>query len=100
MTHFGGYDNTITFTTEASGGADSTSGYFKLVGSESQGWAAGGWGDGPYIDFTGYDTLVFWAKVPGTPTVGKICCDTGEIRPDQSAQNIWRRCWGTNYNEA
>ena len=72
MTHFGGYDNTITFTTEASGGADSTSGYFKLVGSESQGWAAGGWGDGPYIDFTGYDTLVFWAKVPGTPTAGKI----------------------------
>ncbi len=72
MTHFGGYDNTITFTTEASGGADSTSGYFKLVGTGTQGWAAGGWGDGPYIDFTGYDTLVFWAKVPDTPTVGKI----------------------------
>ena len=72
MTHFGGYDSTIDFTTEASGGADGTSEYFKLVGAGTQGWAAGGWGDGPYIDFTGYDTLVFWAKVPGTPTVGKI----------------------------
>ncbi len=71
MTHFGGYDNTIGFTTEASGGADGTSGYFKLVGTEAQSWAAGGWGNGPYIDFTGYDTLVFWAKAPGTPAVNK-----------------------------
>ena len=71
MTHFGGYDGTITFTEEASGGADGTSGYFKLVGTEAQSWAAGGWGNGPYIDFTGYDTLVFWAKAPGTPAVNK-----------------------------
>ncbi|OQX29639.1 MAG: hypothetical protein B0D92_02655 [Spirochaeta sp. LUC14_002_19_P3] len=66
MTHYEGYDNTITFTEEASGGADGTSNFYKLVGSAAQTWAAGGWGNGPRIDFTGYDELVFWAKVPAT----------------------------------
>ena len=71
MTHYGGYDGTITFTEvtdDSAGGADSTTKYHKLVGTAAQVWAAGGWGNGPRIDFTGYDSLVFWAKVPTTGT--------------------------------
>ncbi len=72
MTYFASYEETLTFSEETSGGADGTTNYNKFVGTGVKTWAAGGWGEGPYIDFTGYDTLVFWAKAPTTPTQEKI----------------------------
>lgn len=71
-----GINNTISSEEIAAGGADNTDNYLKLTGTEAETWAIGGWGEKPgqshSIDFSAYETFVFWARQPTNVTAGKI----------------------------